>query len=202
MPLEYREVFGAATLAAIELGLKPKQIETSLSKNFTLPKGRASLLKGIKDTIIIDSSYNASSSAVEAFLNLGYNLKLQTGKPFAFAFGDMRELGDEAKQEHTRIAKKITETVDNLYCTGPLTKKFVIDFLQKKELPQGTIKSFIWFENSKIMGEYLKNNLPASSIILFKGSQNEIFLEEAIKSILFKQEDQKKLCRQEKYWKK
>ena len=39
-------------------------------------------------------------------------------------------------------------------------------------------------------------------IILFKWSQNTIFLEEAIKEVLKNKEDEKELVRQESYWKK
>jgi UDP-N-acetylmuramyl pentapeptide synthase len=69
-----------------------------------------------------------------------------------------------------------------------------------------TKKAFKWiknFKNSKRLGFYLKDFLTKSSdkyIILFKWSQNTIFLEEAIKEILKNKEDIKHLPRQENYW--
>jgi len=46
----------------------------------------------------------------------------------------------------------------------------------------------------------LKDNIPQNSLVLVKGSQNTIFLEEAIKYLLKDKEDEKKLCRQDDYW--
>ena len=37
-------------------------------------------------------------------------------------------------------------------------------------------------------------------IILFKGSQNTIFLEEAVKQVLVNKEDAKRLTRQSEWW--
>lgn len=195
LPKEYQELFAGVIIASLKLNLSKEQIKVSLEKNFKLPAGRSSILKGINNTLIIDSSYNCSSNAVLAFLNLLKELKNQTKQKIVFLMGDMRELGNESKSEHEIVAKKILEIVDFLYLVGPLTKQFVLPIINKKNLDE--VK---WFENFKNAGEYLKENLPQSSIVLVKGSQNTIFLEEAIKYILLNKEDEKKLCRQEKYW--
>jgi len=193
LPKAYREVFAAATLAALKLSLKPKQIQIALHKNFRLPPGRATVFEGIHDSIIIDSSYNASPSAVEAFLELMKDLKKQTNRPVVFLFGDMKELGSEADFEHQQIAQKMHGIVDYLYCTGPLTKQYIAADGHKKTADFQELK---WFESSRIMGEKLQKNLPHSAIVLVKGSQNSIFMEEAIKPLLRNKKDAAKLCRQ------
>jgi UDP-N-acetylmuramoyl-tripeptide--D-alanyl-D-alanine ligase len=159
---------------------------------FVLPPGRGTVFLGVKNSIIIDSSYNASKITVLEFLDLARELKKSSGRKLVFLFGDMRELGKTAQEEHAEVAKKIDEWVDLLYCVGHQTKKFVIPNLKKTKAK--------WFFDSKLMGEFLKENIEQDSIILVKGSQNEIFLEEAIKFILKDPKDSDMLCRQEEYW--
>lgn len=194
LPKEYQEIFAAAILVGKNIGLTTFQITQSLQKNYSVPKSRASVLKGINNSMIIDSSYNASRAAVVAFLDLVYELKKQTNRPVVFVFGDMRELGQEAEAEHMSVVKKINEGVDYLYCVGELTKKFVIDNTK--------VANVKWLENSTAAGQFLKQNLPENALVLVKGSQNTIFLEEAVKEILLNPEDIKKLCRQEEFWMK
>ena len=199
LPQEYFETFATAILVGQSLGLNNKQIASGLTKNFRLPPGRASIFAGVRNTTIIDSSYNASTAPTIAFLDLAYRLKRETKRPLVFIFGDMRELGEETKIEHEKVAAKIVEGVDYLYCVGPLTKKFIVEKSNVKG-QMSKVKDIKWFENSIEVGEYLKENLPKDAIVLVKGSQNTIFLEEAVKYILADKKNIKLLCRQEKYW--
>ncbi len=199
LPQEYREVFAASMLVGLEAGLTLQQIKTSLEKNYQPPKGRTSMFEGIKKSIIIDSSYNASKASTIAFLDLIDILKKETDRDVSFLFGDMRELGNEARIEHEEVAKRLIGIVDYLYLVGPLTREFVLPIIQENE--KG-FKEVRWFDNSLRAGEYLKDNLPKETLLLAKGSQNTIFLEEAIKQILEDKKDSKGLCRQEDFWMK
>ena len=199
LPREYREVFASAILVALQQGLKLKQIKESLEKNYQPPKGRSSLFKGIKDSVIIDSTYNASRASVEAFLDLVDTLKKETNHPVVLLLADMRELGKEAPIEHAAVAEKLIGIVDYLYLVGPLTREHILPVVQQKE---SSFKEIRWFDSSTRAGEFLKDNLPEKSIILAKGSQNTLFLEEAIKMLLLDKNDAKNLCRQDEFWMK
>lgn len=194
LPKAYREVFAAAILATEDIVGSFEKVKFALEKNYKLPPGRSSLLEGINNSFIIDSSYNASKNSVIEFISLLKELKNITKRQSVFLFGDMRELGSLAKSEHTDIASKL-EGIDYLYLVGPLTKEYVLDNVSKNKF-----KDLQWFQDSKAAGNYLKKNLPNNSVILVKGSQNTIFLEEAIKYILKNKEDEKKLCRQNSSW--
>lgn len=194
LPKKYLEIIGAGFLVGISLGLKIEEIKVNLEKNFSLPKGRSSIFKGINDSIIIDSSYNSSRAALLTFIETGSYLAKKEKRPFIILMGDMRELGKEAENEHKIIAKAINKNVDYFYCIGELTKKYVLPEVSK------IIKNSQWFENSVELGKFLQTSLPYHSIVLVKGSQNTIFLEEAIKYILKNKEDEKKLCRQNDFW--
>jgi len=199
LPKEYREVFAATVLVCLDLGISLPTIISSLEKNYTLPRGRSSLLEGIEKSSIIDSSYNASKASVSAFLDLANTLKKETDRPLVFLFGDMRELGNESKIEHEDIAQKIIGVVDHLYLVGPQTREFILPVVQQNET---SFKEIRWFDNAVRAGEFMKENLPKNAIVLVKGSQNTIFLEEAIKLILKNKSDEKLLCRQDDYWMK
>jgi UDP-N-acetylmuramyl pentapeptide synthase len=193
LPQEYQEIFASAILVGKYTGLSNFQITQSLQKNYTVPKSRSSLLQGIHDSVIIDSSYNASKAAVFAFLKMADMLKHKEKRPLVFIFGDMRELGDESQIEHEAVTEEILKTADYLYCVGELTQRYVMPKVN-------TLKESMHFENSVKAGIYLRDNLPEKALVLVKGSQNTIFLEEAVKQLLKNTEDEKKLCRQDNFW--
>jgi UDP-N-acetylmuramoyl-tripeptide--D-alanyl-D-alanine ligase len=195
LPKKYHEIISAGFLVGLSLGLDLEKIKKSLVDNFFLPVGRSSIFKGINDSVIIDSSYNASRAPVLTFIETAGYLAKKEKRPLVVLLGDMRELGKETEAEHKIVAKALKKTgIDNFYCVGELTKKYVLPEVSK------SVKTSQWFENSVRLGEYLKTHLPYHSVVLVKGSQNKIFLEEAIKFILQDKEDEKKLCRQNSFW--
>ncbi len=193
LPIVYREVFAAVLLCAKELKIDLHQASDSLNNKFSLPKGRSTIFTGKNKTLIIDSSYNSSAESVLTFLDLLSELCQKEERTPVLIMGDMRELGHEAEIEHKRVAKKINQTVKLLYCVGPLTQKFILPNIDPE------IESH-WYETSKRAAEKLLENLPDKSIILVKGSQNKIYLEEAVKLLLADPKDIKRLCRQSSYW--
>ncbi len=192
LPEEYKEEIAAAFLVGKSLAMSSEEMIEALETNFTLPAGRSSMFTGINSSIIIDSSYNASKAAVLAFLHL--IKKIRSDRKVVFVFGDMRELGRESEIEHKAVAAELEKIIDYLYCVGPQTKQYVV--------PNVKVKEVKWFKTSAEAGEYLKDHLPDNAIVLVKGSQNTIFLEEAIKPLLAHKEDMGKLCRQSDYWMK
>lgn len=202
LPPASRESFASVLLAGHALGLSYTQIKEALEKNFTIPKGRSSLFGGIKNSLIIDSSYNSSKSTVLSFLELLKNLKDKTGRPIVFLMGDMRELGNEARAEHEEVARALVGVVDELYCVGPLTTEFVVPYVKENVGKKGKTRKVEAYKNAVQAGLHMKEELPDNAIVLVKGSQNTLYLEEAIKFLLENPQDAKKLTRQEDYWMK
>lgn len=198
LPKEYEQTFAAVIAVAGTLEV-PKEILAKALQSFSLPGGRSALLTGINNSIIIDSSYNASKAAVFAFLEMLKELKKQTKRPTVFLFGDMRELGEGAKIEHEAVAERLKGIADYLYLVGPLTREYVLPSYPLS--PNNySLKEIRWFANAKYAGEYLKVHLPTNALVLVKGSQNTIFLEEALKYILADKDDVKNLTRQSSFW--
>lgn len=194
LPSQTGSVLAAIILTTLHLGVSDEDIAIRLQDGFRPPKGRSTLLEGIKDSLIIDSSYNASPGAVTAFLEL---LKNQRSKRSAvFVFGDMQELGDASQASHEDIVASARGVVDTLILVGPLTKEYALPAARTYEKQ---FKTIAWFEDAPAAGSFLTTHLPAGTRILFKGSQQ---LEEAIKCILKNPRDASKLCRQNAFWRK
>ncbi len=187
LPEIYNVSLASAFLVGITLELAPKTIINNIQKHFHLPPGRSSLLHGINDSLIIDSSYNSSPTPTQEMLHL----LAKFPSPKIAIIGDMRELGDQSPIEHQTLFKQALQSADLIIGIGPETQKY---FKPSKE-----VQTFQhWWQAKDFLLDYLSNN-PHSSI-LFKGSQNTIYLEELIKTILSNPSDQQLLCRQTPYW--
>jgi UDP-N-acetylmuramoyl-tripeptide--D-alanyl-D-alanine ligase len=198
LPQHFQGLVAAALLVCIELKLDVVTCCQNLAQ-LHLPKGRATVLPGIHGSAIIDSTYNASTAAVLDMLLLLETLKGQTSRPVVVVLGDMRELGDQAEIEHNKVREMVAGLADQLFTVGPLTKKYIFEPLSQAATKPAILQHF---DTAVQVGEYLKNNLPEHALVLVKGSQNTIFLEEAVKMLLVDTADAAKLCRQEDYWMK
>ena len=194
-PKDLAYSFGPAILAAHKLNIPLDIIKTNLEKNFVPPRGRESIFDGIHNSIIIDSSYNASKQSVLSFLAMMKTLKKETKKSTIIVLADMLELGNESQIEHESVARAIGTIPDTLYLVGPLTKRFILPIVEK------ITKHVEWFSTNTELDLKLRD-IPKNSLILFKGSQGNLWLEESIKLLLENKEDTSRLCRQNAFWKK
>ncbi len=217
MPHHYNLTFEFAIQTAELFNIK-RSISTNLLKDFTLEPGRISLFKGIGNSVIIDSSYNASKipcsdlieylSSFESKLNtsLYSNLWEMYNSPSQLeriaVLGDMREIGKLTELEHRELAQFSIGKVDKYYLIGPSMNKFFKDELLKLGVnPENIIASLTSGEALKEIKNYiLKTN--NQKIILIKGSQNTIFTEIIVEGLLKNNTDANQLCRRGKLWDK
>lgn len=163
-------------------------IDPSFSK-FVLPPGRSSVFKGIKNTTIIDSSYNATLSSMTVILKM-FN-QIPRNKKW-IVLGDILEQGMEEKSEHKNLAEVIKNyNLENIILVGPRLSKYTYPKLKSEG------KKVVSFINPKEALDYLENNLKGKETILFKGAR---FLEGVIEHLLLNKSDVEKLCRREKVW--
>lgn len=163
--------------------------------DFTLQYSRFSKFDWINNSILIDSSYNAAPESmrkvIENFLRLSKNVF--PDYELIFCLWEMRELWEYTKDEHEKLANFLEWKSQNIFVVWDSMKKYFCPILE-------TAKHF---QNSKILWKYLKdflNNSQKKYLILFKWSQNTIFMEEALKQVLKNKQDELKICRQEKFW--
>lgn len=187
-----------AIFLGFSFDLTIRQIQNAL-KDFRLPPGRMSLFAGKKATTIIDSSYNSSRLAATDALQ---TLKILGKNKTLAILGDMRELGDFSQIEHENLAREIVRLkIDRLILVGPMMAKFTLPVL----LTGGYEKDKTVFALSPKEALDLVNNpdfLQIGETILIKGSQNTLFLEEIVESLLASPKDKQFLCRREKMWEK
>ena len=195
---EYGLVILAVIAAAFELEISIESSISIIEKNFRLPPGRMSVLKGINNSIILDSSYNSSPIALENSLNL-LNLVAKKGSRIAI-LGDMRELGELTESKHKLAARFISNYCDYVVLVGPAMKKYTYPELMKLRFPKNKIKLF---NTSEKVGIFMKERIKNGDIVLVKGSQNTIFLETAVRDLIVESKKSNEvLCRQNKYWDK
>jgi len=191
LPDHFAYSFAAAILVGISRHLSLLDSCKSIEKQFTLPPGRASLLAGIHDSRLIDSSYNASAQPTIDMISLLGSLP---ARRHLALLGDMRELGEETKPEHERVIDAALQTCDVIYLVGPLMKKYA--------LPQAihAEKDVRWFASSREAGAFLKQELSKGDVLLIKGSQNTLYMEIAVEMLLGNAVDSHQLCHRGTYW--
>lgn len=167
-------------LSALALGLilgeNPKDLVERLA-SIKSERGRMNILPGINESTIIDDSYNSNPESAKAALRV---LEKFSGRKIA-VLGSMNELGDYSKKGHTEVGELAAEIADELLVVGEVAGKYLYSAAAKS-----MNKNFVHkFASSKEAGEYLRDKLKKGDVILFKGSQNGVFTEEAVKSVLF-----------------
>lgn len=188
-------------LAGIAVGLiydVPLGECISTVESMNLPPGRMSKISGIKNTVIIDSSYNSSRLAAIEALNI---LALfRTNRKIA-VLGDMREMGEDSKEEHEEVAKEAVKIADEIVTIGPEMKEFFIPKALDLGFAKDKLHSFLSTYEAL---EFIKEKLiKGSEVILIKGSQNTLFLEIIVEGLMEDPSQANKLlCRRGKYWDK
>lgn len=195
LPSHYAYSFLLAIAVCSKLGFSEEEAIKALEKNFTLPPGRMSVFEGIKETLIIDSSYN--NATLSPLLDILEMLKKIAGKRRKVVIlGDMRELGTVSQRQHEIIAKKILETSDLAILIGPEMQKFVAPILKNNNF---SFSAFPTFTNAK---EEILKVIKSQDLILVKSSQNTLFLERVVEMLLKNPRDKEKLCRRGEFWDK
>ena len=162
---------------------------------FVLPPGRSSFFQGIKNTTLIDSSYNANLASTRALLRMFAKFPAKTKW---VVVGDMLELGELEKEEHEKLAEILSKMdLQKIILFGPRTAKHTAQKL--KELKVSPQKVEI-FQSLHDLDKYIHDNLNGGEAILFKGSQS-MLLEGVIERLLKNKKDAEQLPRREQIWK-
>lgn len=154
----------AATCIALQLGLNWQEIQKGLTE-FSPAKGRMQIVKGFKDSILIDDTYNANQGSVEAAIDF-----LRDKKVFKkiLVLGDIKELGDFSEEIHKNLGKYAKDAgIDFLFTFGDLAK------YASEEFASGAYHFF----DKKKMALALKDLLNKDSLVLIKASRSMKFEE-------------------------
>ncbi|HEV8601723.1 MAG TPA: UDP-N-acetylmuramoyl-tripeptide--D-alanyl-D-alanine ligase [Patescibacteria group bacterium] len=185
-----------AALAAICAGLKFdfNLVEISeVLKKFIPPAGRMRLIKGIKQTTIIDDTYNSAPSSTLAALEA--LSMVAPGRKIA-VLGAMAELGPASESGHREVAGKILEYgISSVFLVGSETR-FIEDELRRRKFT-GAVACYESSDHARLP---VQNELLEGDFILIKGSQ-AMRMERVVKEIMANpMEADKLLVRQSEKW--
>jgi UDP-N-acetylmuramoyl-tripeptide--D-alanyl-D-alanine ligase len=175
VPILLKEIVGkpsvlvslGAAAVGTSLGISPLDIGQALQAVVWAP-GRLRLLSGIKNTILIDDTYNSSPQALTEALNVLANIKASSNQRSWAVLGDMLELGVESSSLHEQAGRQLAELgVDCLVTIGEQSR-----ILAQGALTAGFNKDQVWhFAKSEEAGRFIQEKLMQGDIVLIKGSQ-------------------------------
>lgn len=182
----------AASASAVGYGLNFQKIGDYLS-NYSAPPGRLKLIKGIKNTYILDDTYNASPVAVHAALDA---MRDMPSARKIVVLGDMMELGKHTTLAHKEAGKIASEICDLLFVVGLRSK-----FIKEGAVENGfNLENIFEFSDSISAGAELQNQIKKGDLILIKGSQI-MRMEKVVVEIMENPLDKEKLLvRQDEFW--
>lgn len=185
-----------------DLHLKNKD---KLELTYKLQPGRLSVFDWKFNTLIIDSTYNASPLSVRKTIDTVYTIRNNCfpKSEIWLILWDMRELGDLTESEHRKLAWYVSQSGDRLFLLGKSMNDYLADELEKIWATSNlTICKTLKELNKTVENKLKERNNKNPVILVFKWSQNTIFLEESVKHFLKNKRDEELLTRQSEFWMK
>lgn len=186
-------LIAAATVGNI-MDVEGVKIKNAL-ENFQLPPGRGRAIEGVKNTTIIDDSYNSSPEAVKSGLQMLNQFKNKRRR--VAILGRMNELGDKAVDAHKEIGKASFGNIDYLILVGDHAEASA-----RSAIESGFDNhDIVTFEKPADLLGKAYDLVKTNDVIYVKASQNGMMLERVVKKLMLHPEDAHKLLvRQEKHW--
>ena len=186
----YAAAIGA--VVGLVFGMNLVKIAEALS-HYIPPSGRERVIRGVRHSIIIDDTYNASPSATKEALS---TLKSLSAKRKIAVLGDMLELGKYTFDEHQAIGRLIPESADLLFTVG-IRAKIIAETAEKIGFSK---KKIFVFTNIHEAAMQLQQKVLRGDLILIKGSQG-VRMERVVKEIMAEPLRAKEfLVRQSRSW--
>lgn len=199
---EFKNILSMSQLSSLLAGIAVAKVyginlneAVDSLRNFKFPAGRLQIIPGIKNTLIIDDTYNSSPKAVKVALEVLSRLSC-SGKRWA-VLGDMLELGAHTETAHQEVGEWIKQfKVDNLVVVGEKST----DILKTAETNGLSNENAVSFSTSEDAGKFIQNEIRQGDLILVKGSQG-MRMEKIVKEIMAEPLRAKELLvRQDKEW--
>jgi len=183
VPFWLKNLFGKeqiySVLTAICLGVVKNinlvEVSQTLGDYQSLP-GKMRLIKGIKNSSILDDSESATAfSMIEALEILG---KIKTEGRKIAVLGDVLGIGKYTIEAHETIGERVAKVSDLLFTVGQRAK-FIAQGAKNKGMPGQKIFQFDKIEQAK---KVLQNEIKKDDLILIDGSK-EMKMAEIVEEI-------------------
>lgn len=189
-------VYSVATL----VGLDHEEIQQHIMTS-DMPYGRGNILHGIQSSIVIDGTYNGGFEPIVSGVKMLVHLWTFEKRKTIALIGDMRELWNLETERHVELWKNLLEiSVDYYVFVWKVCSSII-----RPLVPASWQEKIFFTLDSREAGEYIREVLLKNSepyLIFAKGSQNTIFLEEALKKIILPEECAKLVRQDEVYLEK
>jgi UDP-N-acetylmuramoyl-tripeptide--D-alanyl-D-alanine ligase len=186
--------YAAAAAVGDLLGVTLEDAAAILREHI-VPPGRMRLVAGIKDTLIIDDTYNSSPVAVSRALQTLKEVKGATRK--IAVMGDMLELGQFSVRAHHDAGRQAAECCDILITVGVRAHGIAKGALDAGMPPEQVFQ----YDDAYVAGNEVEMMLREADVALVKGSQ-ALRLERIVEEIMQNPEEAPALLvRQDEEWK-
>lgn len=201
VPVRLHNIFGKhhvyTALSALAVGISQGMNLIEMAETLSLfnpPPGRLNLIEGIKNSFILDDTYNASPMAMEAALEVLNDLP---AKRKIVVLGDMLELGAFTIDEHRKLGRMVKKSgAKLLFAIGPRAK-FIASEARAAGFKPENIFEFSFSDEAK---KDVQEKIKEGDLILIKGSQS-MRMEKITEEIMLHPElKEQLLVRQEKEW--
>ncbi|MDO8555470.1 MAG: UDP-N-acetylmuramoyl-tripeptide--D-alanyl-D-alanine ligase [bacterium] len=183
----------AAVATGVTTGLNLLNVSEALSK-YESPSGRLKLLEGVKNSFILDDTYNSSPPAAMAALEVLGDL---SAKRKIAVLGDMLELGKYTIEAHRALGERALRSANIVFTVGPRAK-FIAESLRENGFDKENIFEFSTSNEAKMKVQEI---IEEGDLVLVKGSQG-MRMERIVEEIMAHPEQkQNLLVRQDKMWK-
>lgn len=182
----------AATAVADHLEVPVNMIKEAL-EGWRPSNGRMNILPGVRDTTLIDDTYNSSPMAAIAAIDTLE--QVSSGRKIVI-MGSMNELGDLEESTHREVGSKCS-AIDLLVTIGESAKKYIAEEAILSGLDSQKVASF---DSPVQAGQFVRQFLQPGDTVLIKGSQNKVYAEEATKILLDSSVNPNVLVRQSDHW--
>jgi len=175
--LGYQHLYSALAAAAVGIVFNVNLVEISEAlQQIKLMPGRMRMLKGIKNSLVVDDSYNAALLSMEAGMD---SLKVFAGQRKIVVLGDMLQIGKYSPEAHIRLGKKAAEVADLIFAVGNRAG-FVAEGAINAGFDANKVFQFLTADEAKTE---LQKAIKEKDVIFVKGSRS-IKMEKIILEIM------------------
>ncbi len=195
--LGYPQVYAAMNAFAVGEYFKLNKFEAAEAlQEFIPPSGRMVLMPGIKNSAVIDDTYNSAPESVNACIT---TLEKIEAERKIVVLGDMLELGNEEENAHREIGRKIANLAPDFFVAVGKRMRYAAEEYRKNAKNKDSIGCFDSPIEAMI---FVQHTLKEGDVVLVKGSQG-MRMEKIVEEIM-RQPDKKRdlLVRQDETWQK
>jgi UDP-N-acetylmuramoyl-tripeptide--D-alanyl-D-alanine ligase len=174
-------VYAALAAAAIGVAMEMNLVDIAATlAKFNSPKGRMKLLDGVKGTMIIDDTYNASPQSCLAAIEFVGRIKAEPGSEKVAVMGDMLELGSLSEESHRQVGQALVKAGFDLIITCGE---------RSRDIGRGAVDagagadSVFHFATNVEAGKFAQERIKKGDLILVKGSQGAR-MEKVVKELM------------------